>query len=174
MKIVVLNGSPRKNGNTACLVDAFVSGVNKEYDLKVVQVADLNISPCRGCNLCANDGKCVQNDQMREVYETLSDAEVIVVATPLYFYGISAQLKCLIDRLHNPVRDSFKVKKLVLLSCGGSSKTHIFEPLKMQYKVVCDYFGLESAGIVTAYGARGEGTVDKTYLLEARKIGENL
>lgn len=173
MKIAILNGSPRKNGNTSSLVNAFISGV-KGHDIKLIRVADLNISPCRGCNLCAKDGKCVQNDQMNEIYDTLCDVETIVVATPLYFYGISAQLKCLIDRLHNPVRDNFKVKKLVLLACGGSSKPHIFEPLKAQYKVICDYFGLESVGVVTAYGARGEGTVDETYLLEAQKIAEKL
>lgn len=176
MKIVVLNGSPRKTGNTTVLVNSFCDGAKEsDHEIIVLPVSDKNIAPCKGCNACMkNGGVCVQKDEMKEVYDVLKEAECIVVATPLYFYGISGQLKCLIDRLHNPVRDSFKVKKLALLATAGSSKPFVFDALVAQYQVVREYFSLADGGVVKANACRGEGVVADEYLHQAFEIGKNI
>ena len=113
--IIVLSGSPRKGGNTDLLVDAFVKGAEKNNNVEVVSVADYKVNPCIGCNSCFDRAghECFQQDDMQIVYDKLKCADVIVVASPVYFYGVSAQLKAIIDRLHTSVRNDFKVKKLM-------------------------------------------------------------
>ena len=108
--IIVLSGSPRKGGNTDLLVDTFVKGAEKNNNVEVVSVADYKINPCIGCNSCFDRAghECFQQDDMQVVYDKLKCADVIVVASPVYFYGVSAQLKAIIDRLHTPMRNDFK------------------------------------------------------------------
>ena len=110
--IVVLSGSVRKGGNTELLVQAFVDGANKNNSVEVISVADYKVNPCIGCNTCFDrEGHgCFQKDDMTKVYEKLKMADVLVIASPVYFYGVSAQLKVLIDRLHTPM-DSIKKGK---------------------------------------------------------------
>lgn len=110
--IIVLSGSPRKGGNTDLLVDAFVKGAEKNNNVEVISVADYKVNPCIGCNSCFDrtGHECFQQDDMQIVYDKLKCADVIVVASPVYFYGVSAQLKAIIDRLHTPMRNDFKVK----------------------------------------------------------------
>lgn len=120
--IIVLSCSPRKGGNTDLLVDAFVKGAEKNNNVEVVSVADYKVNPCIGCNSCFDrEGHdCFQQDDMQVVYDKLKCADVIVVASPVYFYGVSAQLKAIIDRLHTPMRNDFKVKKLALILVGAA------------------------------------------------------
>ena len=110
--IVVLSGSVRRGGNTELLVQAFVDGANKNNSVEVISVADYKVNPCIGCNTCFDrEGhECFQKDDMTKVYEKLKMADVLVIASPVYFYGVSAQLKVLIDRLHTPM-DSIKKGK---------------------------------------------------------------
>ena len=107
--IVVLSGSVRKGGNTELLVQAFVDGAKKNNNVEVISVADYKVNPCIGCNTCFDrEGhECFQKDDMTKVYEKLKMADVLVIASPVYFYGVSAQLKALIDRLHTPMRNEF-------------------------------------------------------------------
>ncbi len=104
--IVVLHGSARRQGNTAQLVQAFVRGAEAAgHQVTVLSIATLNIHPCIGCERCAAapDHACFQKDDMTQVYAALAQADTLIVASPVYFYGISAQLKALIDRLHTPL-----------------------------------------------------------------------
>src|SRR5574344_2430366 len=95
MRIVVLAGSPRRNGNTDMLVGSFVKGASVHNEVEVIRVADLNISPCIGCERCkSSDGiTCSIDDDMSKVYGSLSHADMLVLASPVYCYGITAQLK---------------------------------------------------------------------------------
>ena len=116
-KVVVLVGSVRKGGNTDLLAQAFVNGAKESNEVEVISVADYKVNPCIGCNSCfaREENKCFQNDDMTVIYDKLKEADIVVIASPVYFYGISAQLKCIIDRLHTPMRNRFKIKKLALL-----------------------------------------------------------
>lgn len=99
MLLLAIYGSPRKAGNTDAMMNAFLAGAAAAgADLQRIYVRDLKINACIGCGHCDKAGKCVQNDAMVEVYPQLDAADAIVVASPIYFYGVTAQLKMLIDR----------------------------------------------------------------------------
>ena len=109
---------------------------------------------------------------MQVVYDKLKCADVIVVASPVYFYGVSAQLKAIIDRLHTPMRNDFKVKKLALILVGAAVLPELFDSIKIQYQLVLNFFKLEDAGMVLVRGAKDKGDVRKTDVLdEAYQLG---
>ena len=91
-KIAVLIGSPRKGGNTEILANAFINGAKEKHEIEVISVADVKVKGCTGCNYCYADEshRCAQKDDMQSIYEKLTPAEVIVIATPVYFYGVSS------------------------------------------------------------------------------------
>ncbi|MGN0169312.1 MAG: flavodoxin family protein [Lachnospiraceae bacterium] len=176
-KIVVLVGSTRKNGNTELVADAFAKGAGKHNDVEVVSVADYKVNPCIGCNTCfTREGhRCFQEDDMNLIYEKLMDADIIVAASPVYFYGVSAQLKAVIDRLHTPLRNEFHVKKLGLLLVGAATLPELFDAIKVQYQLILNYFKLEDAGMVLVRGVKDIGDVQNhPALKEAYDLGESL
>lgn len=98
-KILILSGSPRKNGNSELLCDEFAKGAREAgHDVEKLRVAEKNIGYCRACYACKGTGKCVIEDDMAEVLQKMIDADVLVLASPVYFYAIDAQLKAVIDR----------------------------------------------------------------------------
>ena len=104
MKILVLNGSPRPNGNTAGMVNIFQRAAEEHgHQVKVFNVCKMNINGCLACEYChgKGHGQCVQKDDMQEIYAELSDTEMLVLAAPIYYHGISGQLKCVIDRFYS-------------------------------------------------------------------------
>ena len=108
----------------------------------------------------------------RQVYDKLKCADVIVVASPVYFFGVSAQLKAIIDRLHTPMRNDFKVKKLALILVGAAVLPELFDSIKIQYQLVLNFFKLEDAGMVLVRGAKDKGDVRNTDGLdEAYRLG---
>ncbi|MDE6189956.1 MAG: flavodoxin family protein [Clostridia bacterium] len=173
MNIVVLSGSPRKGGNTDLLVQAFVDGAKENNQVEVVCVRDFQVNPCIGCNSCFNrpNGDCFQADDMQKIYPILACADMLVVASPVYFYGISAQLKAVIDRLHTPKRNSFKVKKTALLLTAASSKDSVFDAIKQQYELILKYFDFQDVCQVFVGGVKDKGDIadreeiEKVYLL---------
>lgn len=100
-----------------------------------MSVADYEVNPCIGGNSCftRKGNKCFQNDDMGAIYEKLRIADVVVIASPVYFYGISAELKAIIDRLHTPMRNEFQIKKLALILVGAASMPNLFDAIKLQY-----------------------------------------
>jgi multimeric flavodoxin WrbA len=99
MKVIGIYGSPRKAGNTDLMLDAFMEGAETAgAEVSRVYVRDLEIRGCLGCGHCDKTGTCVQKDDMQQVYPLLEQAQGIVVASPVYFYSVTAQLKLLVDR----------------------------------------------------------------------------
>lgn len=98
-KVLILSGSPRKNGNSDILCDEFAKGAKEAgHEVEKIRVAEKNIGYCRACYACKETGKCIIQDDMAEILQKMIDADVIVLASPVYFYSIDAQLKALIDR----------------------------------------------------------------------------
>lgn len=175
--ILVLNGSPRKDGNTDLLVSAFVRGAEQAHTVEVLRAADLAVHPCVGCNRCfeTEDRFCVQQDAMTDVYEKLMRSEAFVVASPLYFYGISAQAKAVIDRIHTPHRAKFPLKKLAMILVGAGKLPDMFDGALMQYRLTLNFFHLEDAGTVLVRGAKNAGDVENTDgLRQAFLLGQSM
>ena len=160
-KVVILTGSMRKDGNTDLLAAAFADGARLYHEVEVLSVADYSVLPCIGCNACfTREGNtCFQNDDMQKLYPKLMEADVIAVASPVYFYGVSASLKAVIDRLHTPMRNRFRVQKLVLLAVAAATIPQVFDAIKMQYRLILDFFHLEDGGSVLVDGVREKGEI---------------
>ena len=98
--VVILSASPRRNGNSDILCDEFMKGATEAgHDVEKIFLADKNIKYCTGCGVCNTTHECVQKDDMKEILVKLLKADVIVMASPVYFYTINAQMKTLIDRI---------------------------------------------------------------------------
>ena len=177
MNILILSGSPRKGGNTDLLVEAFVKGASQKHHVEVVSVHDYKVNPCMGCNACfkSESNSCVQKDDMPLIYEKMAVADMLVIASPVYFYGLSAQLKAVIDRFHNPIRDTYHIKKTALLLVGAASLPELFDGILAQYRLCLNFFKLENAGRVLVRGVKDKGDIRNTGALhEAFELGLNL
>ena len=175
--VVILVGSVRKNGNTARLAQSFAEGAAKNNNVEIVSVADYNVNPCIGCNSCftREGNQCFQDDDMVQIYEKLRNADIVVIASPVYFYGISAKLKAIVDRLHTPMRTTFRIRKLGLLLVGAAELPNLFDPIIMQYQMVLDFFRLESIGTILVRGIKDIGDIKgSSALKEAYELGTSI
>ena len=175
MRILVLNGSPRPNGSTKGMVEAFREGaVTAGHQVNVVDVCKLKIAGCLACEYChtKGHGSCVQKDGMQEVYAPLKEAEMLVIASPIYYHGISGQLKCVIDRFYAaayPIKPSHLKKVAMILSSGDAN---MYDGAMFSYQGdFLDYLGLEDMGVFTAHGGEN-GSAAK--LKELRDFGMSL
>lgn len=157
MNILVLNGSPRLNGNTKQMINAFCEGtVSSGNRVDVVDVCHKNINGCTACEYChtKGNGECIQKDDMQDVYKLLKNAEMLVIASPIYYHGISGQLKCAIDRFYSaayPMKPPHLKKVAMILSSGDAD---MYDGALFSFKGdFLDYLGLENMGVFTAYGA---------------------
>ncbi|BAL82953.1 putative iron-sulfur flavoprotein [Selenomonas ruminantium subsp. lactilytica TAM6421] len=176
-RIVVLVGSNRKGGNTDLLAKAFADGAREHHEVELISVTDYKVGPCLGCNSCfQKEGHpCFQQDDMQLIYDKLKEADILVVASPVYFYGLSAQLKAVIDRLHNPIRDTFKIRKLAMLLVGAATLPELFDAILAQYKLVLNFFKLEDGGTVLVRGAKEKGDVRQgNSLQQAFQLGKTI
>lgn len=99
-KVLILSGSPRKGGNSDLLCDEFMRGAQESGNaVEKIRVVEKNVAPCKGCYYCKRSGgQCVSKDDMGEILQKMIDADVLVLASPVYFYSVDAQLKAVIDR----------------------------------------------------------------------------
>lgn len=128
--ILILDGASRKNGNTAQLVKAFSEGaVSAGNHVREFYLQDMEIRGCLGCERCSRvkkgiDNPCVQNDDMAEIYKSFMTANVVVFASPLYFWTISGSLKTATDRLYAMLRylgyHEFPRRSVLLMTAGGN------------------------------------------------------
>lgn len=162
MRITILIGSPRKDGNTELLAQAFAKGAQKNNQVTIISVSDHNVLPCIGCNSCyhSDGNRCFQQDDMSVIYSRLLETDMLVIASPVYFYGISAQLKTVIDRLHTPMRDKFAIKKAALLLVGAADLPEMFDAVLTQYDLTLKFFGIVDMGNVLVRGVREKGDIN--------------
>ncbi len=167
MNILIISGSPRKGGNTELLADAFAKGAAEHHHVEIVSVRDYKVNPCVGCNACfKTNGICAQKDDMVIIYEKMNQADMLVITSPVYFYGISAQLKVVIDRFHNPIRNTFHIKKMALLLVGAATLPELFDAILTEYNLGLKYFNIEDAGKVLVRGVKDKGDIKGTSFLE--------
>ena len=176
MNILIISGSPRKGGNTELLAEAFAKGAAAHHHVEIVSVRDYKVNPCLGCNSCfKTDGICVQKDDIAAIYEKMSQADMLVIVSPVYFYGISSQLKAVIDRFHNPIRDTFLIKRMALLLVGDATLPELFDAILTEYNLCLKFFSIEDAGKVLVRGVKDKGDIMGTSFLEdAYQLGTSI
>ena len=172
MNILVLNGSPRPKGNTTAMVDAFVKGTKEHgHTVTVILVCQKKIAGCLACEYChtKDEGKCIQQDDMQEVYPVLEEAEMIVLASPVYYHSFTGQLQCAINRIYALDKPK-KLKKAALILSSGSD--HVYSGAIYEYQnSFLNYLKLEDMGIVTAYGKQNKS---EEKLNELEDFGKSL
>ena len=154
MKIVVLEGSPNKNGSSNLLAERFICGAKEAgHSVEVIDAVHANIRPCTGCIHCGYEGPCSQNDDMNEIRQKILDSDMIVFVTPLYYYGMSAQLKILIDRFC-AFNSSIQRKQMrsALLAAAWNSDNWSFDALEAHYHTLVRYLNLKDQGMVLGKG----------------------
>ena len=181
-KVLVLNGSPRKNGNTAVLSSRLSDGASSVgADVESITLHNLDISPCDACDYCQeNENGCIIEDDMQILYPKLRDSDVVVIASPVYFSGLTAQSKLCLDRWYAMEEgDDFELKgkKLALLMVYGDSDLYSSGGITviLALENICRYVGMDFAGIVHGT-AMDIGDVEKYPVLmdQAFKLGKEL
>lgn len=182
-KILILNGSPRRKGNTAALIEAFTAGAESAgHQVKRFDVALMDIHPCRGC--CAGgkdpDHPCVQRDGMEEIYPVYKEADIVVLASPMYYWSISGQLKCAFDRLFavTELDPNYvtPVKEAVLLMAAEGEGEDNEAPVRDYYHALLRRIGWTDRGILFAGGNMAASDISKhpEQLEAARNLGAAL
>ena len=150
MKILILQGSPRKNGNTAWMAEEFKKAAEAAgHDVTLFDVAHKKIAGCLACEYChgKGNGSCIQKDDMQELYPLLAEAECLVLASPIYYFTMSAQIQSAIQRFYS-IGKPPKVRKTALLL--SSYSPGVYDGAIAEYKGIISFCGYEDAGIVTA------------------------
>lgn len=151
MKIAILNGSPRK-ANTAGLVDAFAEGAKEAgHEVEILHVGRMKINGCLGCEYChgKGQGSCVQKDDMEKVMPAYKEADMIVYASPIYYFDMTAQISAAIQRVYAIGKPAKATKSALLLS---SASPNPYDGAIATYKAMLAFTGVEDAGIFTAAG----------------------
>lgn len=177
MKIVVLQGSPNLNGSTSMMVNEFTKGAHKAGHLVVrIDIVISDINPCKGCVKCGYEGPCIQHDEMDIVRSEILSADMLVFATPLYYYGMSAQLKKVIDRFCSANSSiTSKHLKSALLAVAWNADDWTFEALTAHYHTLVRYLQMQDEGMVLGYGCGTPGMTQRSrYLKEAYELGASL
>lgn len=175
MRIVVLDGSPRRGGNTDIMVDAFKEGAEEAGNtVEVITLANKKIAPCRACKYCfSHGGTCSIDDDMTAVLESLSTADMVVFASPIYWFDICAQLKLAIDRMYAFGGCGFNFSKVAMLLNSGSDG--VYDAAIASYKAMAAYLKWEDMGIIAVPGMAEKGDMSNSPKLdEARALGASL
>lgn len=133
MKIIAFNGSPRAGGNTELLLEEALKPLRETgHDVRVFKLNSMNIRPCQDCGGCTGTGICIQKDAMTEVYDAIRGADRIILASPIFFYSLSAQTKAMVDRCQSFWCEKYRLMKVIpagqhgrkglLLLVGGMKK----------------------------------------------------
>lgn len=175
MNILVLNGSPRPQGNTKKLVNAFKEGAESAgHHVDMIDVCRKKIGGCRACEYChtKGHGACIQKDDMQEIVALLNEADMLILASPIYYHGLSGQLKCVIDRLYGPAYPSGpeRLKKVAMILSSGAAGVYDGARFSFDGDFV-GWLGLENMGFYTAHGSEN-GSPEK--LAELRAFGASL
>jgi len=178
MKILIMTGSPRKNGSTFALVEEFIAGATEAgHEITRFDAAFEEVKPCIGCYSCHSHGmQCVFEDGMEKLKPMLFVADMVVIASPIYYFGLPARLKVAIDRFNafNGYLMGQRKKAMLILTCADREEW-ISEPTRQQYRVLLRYMGWEDKGILTASGLMQARDLERTnYRQLAREMGRNL
>lgn len=167
MKILMLGSSPHTNGTTDLLARSFVDAVDRtKHSVVRLETAKMDISPCMACDYCReHDRNCVQRDDMWQLYTPLREADLVIFVTPVYYYGMTAQLKRVIDRFYAINDDLLGApKKLMLFAACADDQPHAMDALTAHVRALADYLEWEFTAQLLAFDAPDRTTLERTDL----------
>lgn len=174
MKIVIVNGSARK-GNTRAAIEAFARGASEKNEIDVIEPEKLHIAFCKGCGACQCYKGCVDQDDTNPTIDRITAADMILFATPVYWWGITAQLKLVIDKCYSRGLQ-MKNKKVGTIVVGGSPLDSIqYELINQQFGCMAKYLSWDLLFQKSYYAVSKEDLAKNTSALkDLEDIGRNL
>ena len=169
MNILILQGSPRANGNTAWMAEEYRKAAEAAgHKVTLVNVARKKIAGCLACEYChgKGNGECIQKDDMQELYPLLAEAEVLVLAAPIYYFTLSAQIQLAIQRFYAIWKPAKVTRTALLLS---SHSPNVYDGAIAEYKGIITFCGYEDTGIVTANADEQKTEATRKKILELVK-----
>lgn len=178
MNILILTGSPHKNGTSSLLADKFMEGAqeNGHYVLRF-DAAFKKVGGCQGCDYCRIHGcECVQKDDMQALYAPLLAADLVVFVTPLYYYGMTAQLKSVIDRFYAVDRSLRQPPKgAMLIATCNNQRDWAMQALEQHYLTILKHLGWQDRGILLAQGMGVRADIENSeFPQKAKELGLSL
>jgi multimeric flavodoxin WrbA len=187
MKIIAFQGSPRINGNTEILLNETIKGINEAgFEVQLFKLNFMNIKPCQDCGGCDKTGKCIINDDMDEIYDAIREADRVILASPIFFFGLSAQAKIMIDRcqsfwcekylLNRPIPEGQYGRKGFLLLVGGMKKDIGIQCAEATAKAFFRTISVPEHKTLSFMGVDAKGAIleHPTALKEAYEAGKQL
>jgi len=184
LKVLGIMGSPRIKGNTDLLLDEALKGAQSQRaEVEKIVIDKLNISPCREYYGCLRDGNCVIKDDMDDIYPKLLSTDAIIVASPIFFYAVSAQLKALIDRCQALWARKYILKNLdvplrkgTFIAVGATKGERLFEGPVLTIKYLFKAINVEYVDelLIRGVDKRGEIKEHPTALADAFQTGKRL
>lgn len=177
MNILMIESSPHKHGSSNLLAEKFMEGAREAgHQAEVFDAARADLHPCLGCGACGMAGPCVQRDDMARLRELLLHTDMAVFVTPLYYFGMSAQLKMVIDRFYSFTgKLSSRKLKTALIAAAWDSNDWTMKDLSAHYQTLCRYMNFRDQGMVLGIGC---GTVSMTrqspFMDRAYELGRSL
>lgn len=187
MKVLAFQGSPRIEGNTDILLTETLKPIREAgHEIRLFKLNFMNIKPCQDCGSCDKTGKCIIDDNMSEVYDAIREADRIILASPIFFFGLSAQAKAMVDRcqafwcekylLKKTIPEgSFGRKGLLLLvggmkkeigvECGEAAAKAFFRTISVPRHKTLSFLGIDAKGAILSH---------PTALQDARAAGSEL
>ncbi|MBA7679656.1 putative NAD(P)H-dependent FMN-containing oxidoreductase YwqN [subsurface metagenome] len=171
MKVLGIAGSPRRGGNTDRLLSEVMRGAaSRGAEVKTIILNDLTIAPCQHCDACLKAGKCKVEDDMQMVYRELEQADRIVLASPIHFMSVTAQMKAMIDRCQalwarkyilkqSPLGSEPGKKQGLFISVGGRKVANLFEPALATIKALFNTLDITYAGDLLFWGVDKKGAI---------------
>ena len=160
-KVIGFCGSPRKNGNTDFLMQTILTGAEaKGYETELISLNKVDIGFCTACDACRKKGNgCVQKDDMQSFEKKMTEADVWVIGTPVYWWGPTAQMKVFIDRWYGFSHETFQNKKIILVVPMEDTEEKTASYVVGMFKESCYYIGIEIIDIIVAKGVHEAGAV---------------
>ncbi len=177
MRIVIVKGSPHRNGSSNMLAGRFADGAREAgHEIVEIDAAHLNIRPCLGCDHCGMDGPCAQRDDLPAIRDALLSADLAAFVTPVYYFGMSAQLKTVIDRFYSyTLKLSAKRLQTVLIAAAWDTDPDVMPYLLGHYRKLCRYMHFTDRGQVLGTGCGTPAmTRNSPHLREAYELGKSL
>ena len=176
-KVLILEGSPRRNGNSAILSEEFARGAQEAgCSVEKLYIAGKKIAGCLGCNACyRNGGSCIQKDDMTEIREKMLAADVIVLASPIYFYSMTAQMKAVIDRTYAFYQQLEGKTFYFLITCAATDASYTETMLAALRGFTCCVPNAKEGGVALGISAMEAGEIRQSAAMEkAYQLGRDI
>jgi multimeric flavodoxin WrbA len=186
MKVLGIMGSPRRQSNTEILLDSALAGAEEMgAEVEKVVVSQLKVSPCREIYACLKDGHCAIKDDMQWLYERLLEADHIIFASPIFFYGLTSQAKAVVDRCQALwvrrhvlaiTKEDNRIRRGVFISVGATRGNKLFDGATLTVKYFFDAIGVKYTGNLLIRGVDGKAQIKEhpTALRDAFRLGQQV